>query len=65
MQIKKQIKITYLCDLNTDNIEDILADERNNVIGITNELRHQGIKAYHTGLIKDYEVESVEDIEEK
>jgi hypothetical protein len=65
MKIKKQIRITYLVDLDTDNIESIIERGVNTIDGIKVLLNKFDLnRLYHSGIIRDYEVESVEDIEE-
>jgi hypothetical protein len=64
MGIKKQIRITYLVELDTDYIEQRIEGGTATIKDIQIELKTHGIKGFHTGLLSDYEVESVENIEE-
>lgn len=59
MELKEEIKITYLVTLDTDDIWEALEDG-STVEDIMVDLKKYGI---HDGLVMDYEVDEVEAIE--
>jgi hypothetical protein len=59
--IKKQIRITYLATLATDVLDELLENGVETKQTLMRGLRNNGI---HTVAVRDYEVETVEDIEE-
>ena len=63
MNIKKQIRITYLVTLEVDNIEQRIDEGTTEARIVMDDLKHGGID--EDCWVKDYEVESVEDIEDK
>jgi hypothetical protein len=62
MKIKKQIRITYLATLDTDNIEEDINNGMSDIALVMKELKKKGTESH--SYVRDYEVESVEDIEE-
>ena len=55
--VKKQIKITYLCDVDVDLVEDVITDETETMETLYKSIKKRGIKSE---FIRDYEIDEVE-----
>lgn len=56
-KIKKQIKITYTCDVDYDNLIDAMVCWDETKEGLIASIKKTGVKSHY---IRDYEVEEVE-----